>query len=57
MKIQINDNLGMKIWESNLIVGESGWSNELEIERNGIYLITVQLGNEIYYERIVILGK
>jgi hypothetical protein len=57
MKIQINDNLGMKIWESNLMVGESGWSKELEIERNGVYLISIQLGNETYYERIVILGK
>lgn len=57
MKIQINDNLGLKIWESNLILEESNWSKELEIERNGVYIITVQLGNKIYYERIVIMSK
>jgi hypothetical protein len=56
MRIQINDNLGMNIWESNSIVGESAWNKELEIERNGVYLITVQIGNETYYERIVILN-
>lgn len=57
MKISINDNLGMKIWESNLILGESNWRKELDIESNGVYLISVQLGNKTYYERIVILDK
>ncbi|MFK7770981.1 MAG: tyrosinase family protein [Saprospiraceae bacterium] len=57
MSVQIHDNLGMKVWESSLILDESGWNKELEIDRNGIYVITIQIGNEIYNERIVILGK
>ena len=57
MKIQINDNLGIKIWESNLMVETSEWRKELNIEKNGVYLISIQLGNKTYYERIVILSK
>lgn len=57
MKIQIHNNLGMRVWESNLISDESNWSKELEIERNGIYLISVEIGNEIHFERVVIMGK
>jgi hypothetical protein len=57
MKIQIHNNLGMRVWESDLISDESNWSKELEIERNGIYLISVEIGNEIHFERVVILGQ
>ena len=57
MKIQIHNNLGMRVWESDLISDESNWSKELEIERNGIYLISVEIGNEIHFERVVIMGK
>lgn len=57
MKIHINNNLGVKVWESDLILGESGWSEELEIIGNGIYIITVQVGNKVYNKRVVILEK
>jgi len=55
MKIQIHDNLGMRVWESKLMSDELNWRKELAIDKNGIYIITVQLGDEIYNERIVIL--
>lgn len=56
MKVQIHDNLGLKIWESQVTSEESNWTKELEIKKNGLYLITVQIGSEIYFERIVILN-
>ncbi len=55
IQIQINDNLGMKVWESNLILDEANWSKELNIKRSGIYTISIQIGDKIYNERIVIL--
>ena len=54
MKIVINDNLGRKIWESELIEGESNWRKEMEIDGNGIYFITAQIGNKTFYERVII---
>ncbi len=57
MKIQIHNNLGMRVWESNLITNEPNWNKELQLEKNGIYLITFQIGNEIHFERVVIMGN
>ncbi|MFK8005591.1 MAG: tyrosinase family protein [Saprospiraceae bacterium] len=57
MQIRINDNLGRKVWESDLIFDEPNWRKELEIDKNGLYFITVELGSETYYERIVILNN
>lgn len=57
MKIKISDNLGRKIWESELVEGESNWRKEIEIIGNGIYFVTAQIGNEIFYERAVITNE
>lgn len=54
MEIKVVDNLGRKIWESEFIEGESNWRKEMEIEGYGIYIITVRIGAEIFYERMVI---
>lgn len=54
IKIKISDNLGRKVWESELIEGESNWRKEIEIEENGIYFVTTQIGDEIYYEQVII---
>ena len=57
IRIKVSDNLGRKIWESKLIEGESNWRTEIEIEGNGIYFITAQIGDEIYYGRVIITDE
>lgn len=57
MKITISDNLGRKVWESVLVEGESNWRKEIEIEENGIYFVTAQIGDEIFYERVIITDE
>jgi len=57
MKINIIDNLGRKIWESKLIDGVANWRKQVHIEENGIYFISIQIGKEIYNERVIILNK
>jgi len=57
MKVKITDNLGRIIWESGLIKDESNWRKEMEIEKNGIYFVTAQVGGEAHYQRIIILDE
>lgn len=57
MRITISDNLGRKVWESELIEGETNWRKEIKIEGNGIYFITAQIGDEIFSERLRILNE
>ena len=57
MKIKVSDNLGRKVWESELLEGESNWREEIEIEGNGIYFISAQIGDKIHYERVVIRNE
>ena len=57
MRVEITDNLGRKIWESGLIEGESNWRKEMGIEQNGIYFISAQIGDEVFYKRVLINGE
>lgn len=57
VKVKIFDKIGRKVWESKLIEGESNWREEIKIEENGIYLITAQVGNEMYTDRVVIMNE
>ena len=54
MSILIIDNLGRKVWESEWIVGESEWVKEIGIEGSGIYFITAQIEDKIFYKQVVI---
>jgi len=57
MEIRVVDNLGRTVWESGLIEDALSWSKEMEIKRNGIYFITAQIGNEILFERLLIMDE
>ena len=57
IKINISDNLGRKVWENELIESESNWRKEIEINGNGVYFVTVQIGDEIHYERVIITDE
>ncbi len=54
IKIKVLDNIGRRITESEIIQGESNLQKEMEIKRSGIYIITVQIRDEVFYEKIVI---
>ena len=54
VKIQILNNLGAKIWESELAVNEYNLNRKIEIEENGIYLIIAQIGDETIIEKVII---
>lgn len=57
IKIRITDNSGRSIWDSGMMEGGSVWRKEMEIEENGIYFITTQIGGEIQYERVIITDE
>lgn len=54
IKIKVSDNLGRIIWKTELIESESYWRKEIEFNRNGIYFVAAQIGDEIYCERVII---
>ena len=54
MTLKIADHLGRTVWESGLIEGEATWKKALEIAGTGMYFITAQIGDEVYYERVII---
>jgi len=53
-KIDISDNLGRRVWERQLTAEESTSIKEIEIKDSGIYILTVQIGNTVYNERILV---
>lgn len=58
VNIRISDSLGRIIWEKELIANETDFRQEFEIRGNGLYLVTAQIEDEIYFERIVVIdGK
>jgi hypothetical protein len=54
VQIKVLDNLGRRVWESDLVESESNWRKEINIPTDGVYLLTIQIGNEIFNERMVI---
>jgi len=57
MEIRIVDNVGRTVWESGLIEDALNWRKEIEIKRNGIYFITTQIGNETFFERLLVMDE
>ncbi len=57
MEIKIFDTLGRIVWENNLYESESNFRQKIEIERNGIYFVSAQVGNKLFSERVLITGK
>lgn len=57
MKIKILDNLGREVWVSEIIEEDSNWKKEIEITGKGLYFVTAQIGNEMYYKRVIITDE
>jgi hypothetical protein len=57
IKIMVLDNLGRKVWESIQVEGELNLRKEIEIEGNGIYCVSAQIGDKIHYERVIITDE
>lgn len=54
IKIQIFDITGRSIWENEIFESETYWKEELNIQKNGVYLFSVQIGNDIFYRRVIV---
>lgn len=52
--IRVFDNLGRVLWENEVDVQQQNWVQEIDINRNGVYFIACQIGNRIFFERIVV---
>lgn len=57
MKIKILDSVGRIVWESKLVEGERNWKEAIGIEGSGIYFVSAQIGDEVYYERVLITDE
>lgn len=57
IKISISDNLGRSVWKKNLITGTSDLIEKIEFRGEGIYILMVQVGEEVYYKRLIIKIK
>lgn len=55
MAVRVVDGLGRYVWKSGLIKGQSEWNKALEIEGTGMYFVLVQIGEEMYTRRLVIV--
>ena len=56
MKILISDRLGRTQWRSTLLENHSEWIEEFEMREDGIYFISVQIGDQILNKRIVVIS-
>ncbi len=54
MKITLFDSRGEVFWTSRLIKDEAVWRKDFYINQDGLYFLTVQLGREIFSEKVVV---
>ena len=54
MIVKVADNFGRGVWESEFTEDASTWSKLVEIEEKGLFYIIVQIGSDIFYERVII---
>ncbi|MCI4670431.1 MAG: T9SS type A sorting domain-containing protein [Bacteroidia bacterium] len=54
LNLYISDSFGRKIWESPSLHCAVGRPQQITIDGHGVYVITAQIGEEIYYKRVLI---
>ncbi len=57
MNIQLRDQLGRMIWNSGLIQDEPVWNKEFQLDQHGVYFISIQVGQQLIHERIMVMRK
>ena len=57
LTIRLTDQLGRTIWESGRISRTISWEKEIQLENQGIYIMTTQVGDQLLHERIVVLEE
>ena len=55
--IKVFNNVGRKIWESEVIEGETNWKKEMQIQGNGIYFVITEVGGEIICKRLILMSN
>jgi len=62
IQISIFNNLGQNVWGNNWKEGTSFFTEQLDVEElgneeGGVYYISVQIGEEIYHEKVLVHCK
>ena len=56
MSLRVVDQLGRTVWENDAAENTSSGRFELGVEKSGIYFVSVQIGKNIYTERVVVFN-
>ncbi len=57
MLISLTNNLGLTIWKSDLIISNSNWIKDFQLDQNGIYTVSVQIGKRFIHQKIVVVNE
>ncbi len=52
--LRVVDQLGRTIWENNAAENISSGRFELDVEKSGLYFVSIQIGKEAHTERVVV---
>lgn len=55
MTIEVINNMGQQFYEKEVRTSEAHWRGELQLTQNGLYVIVIKTGQEVFYKRVVIL--
>lgn len=56
MKLSLCNSIGQAIWSSNLLREQYFWQKEFTFSETGAYFFNVQIGDEVYTEKILIVN-
>jgi len=54
IKVRISDKLGRTVWKSQSDNVESDWQRQVNIDKVGHYFISIQIGKEITFKKVII---
>ena len=57
MRVTLFDSAGQLIYESELIENQTLWKKDFELLQKEMYFISVQIGNEVKSEKILIIDQ
>lgn len=54
IKNKLFDGLGRVVWEEEKLEGPASWNAEIVIRREGGYILCTQIGNEVFYQQVIV---
>ena len=57
MSIQLFDSAGLILWESGTLDKLDTWNKKFSLSQKELYFISVQVGKEIFSEKILVIDK